>query len=100
MQTEEEPFVPIDDLARHFSVSVSTVRTWARQGRIPRDTYIKLGNTYRFRLSAVVEALLETNAEKVEEEKPTEPVVVPIADAVQPLSSADVEDIDLALDDM
>lgn len=52
-----EPFVPIEDLAKHFTVSVSTVRAWVRQGMIPKDTYIKVGNTYRFSVSKVVAAL-------------------------------------------
>jgi hypothetical protein len=59
-----EPFVPIEDLAKHFTVSVSTVRAWVRQDLIPKDTYIKVGNTYRFSISKVVEAL--TTAPKAE----------------------------------
>lgn len=54
------PYIPIEDVAKHFSVSVSTIRAWVRQGHIPKTTYIKVGNTYRFRLDAVVEHL--TNA--------------------------------------
>jgi predicted site-specific integrase-resolvase len=65
-----EPFVPIEDLAKHFTVSISTVRAWVRQGLIPKETYIKVGNTYRFSVSKVVEAL--TSAPKPEPEK-TEP---------------------------
>jgi len=52
-----EPFVPIEDLAKHFSVSISTVRAWVRQKHIPKDTYIKIGNTYRFRIGDVSHAL-------------------------------------------
>lgn len=52
-----EPFVPIEALAKHFTVSVSTVRAWLRQGYIPKDTYVKIGNTYRFSVSKVVAAL-------------------------------------------
>lgn len=52
-----EPFVPIEELAKHFTVSVSTVRAWVRQGYIPKDTYLKIGNTYRFNVSKVVAAL-------------------------------------------
>ena len=52
-----EPFVPIEALAKHFTVSVSTVRAWLRQGYIPKDTYVKVGNTYRFNVSKVVAAL-------------------------------------------
>lgn len=57
--TDIEPFVQIEDLAKHLTVSVSTVRTWVRQGVIPRGTYIKVGSTYRFRVSAVTAALLD-----------------------------------------
>jgi len=52
-----EPFVPIEKLAEHFTVSVSTVRAWVRQGLIPKETYIKIGNTYRFSISKVVDSL-------------------------------------------
>lgn len=51
------PFVLIEDVAKHFVVSVSTVRTWVRNGTIPKDTYIKVGHTYRFNLPDVVLAL-------------------------------------------
>ena len=63
-----EPFVPIEDLAKRFTVSVSTVRAWVRQGFIPKDTYLKIGNTYRFNVSKVVEAL--SNIPKDEPEMP------------------------------
>jgi excisionase family DNA binding protein len=51
------PFVPIEDLSKHFSVSVSTIRGWVRKGHIPKNTYIKVGNTYRFSIADVSEAL-------------------------------------------
>ena len=54
----EEPFVPIETLAKHFSVSVPTIRSWYRTKRMPVESYIKVGNTYRFRVSAVESALL------------------------------------------
>jgi len=57
MSNDETPYVPIEDIAKYLSVSVSTVRAWVRQGYIPKSTYIKVGNTYRFRLSAVVDHL-------------------------------------------
>jgi len=62
MTEMKSPFVMIEDVAKHFSVSVSTVRAWIRQGSIPKDTYIKVGHTYRFHLENVVAAL--TNAPK------------------------------------
>lgn len=52
-----EPFVQIEDLAKHFAVSISTIRAWVRQGHIPKSTYIKIGNTYRFNKTAVSDAL-------------------------------------------
>lgn len=55
-----EPLVPIEELAKHFTVSVSTVRAWVRQGLIPKETYVKLGSTYRFSISRVESALLKT----------------------------------------
>lgn len=63
-EQKSEPFIPIEEVAKHFTVSVSTIRAWLRQGHIPRDTYMKLGNTYRFQLSRVVDALTKrTEAE-------------------------------------
>ena len=68
---EPETFVPIDEVAKHFSVSVSTVRAWIRKGRIPKQTYIKLGTTYRFKLSALEEALTAENEEIFQPEATT-----------------------------
>ncbi len=58
-----ESFVPIEDIAKHFSVSISTVRAWVRQKHIPEDTYIKIGSTYRFRVSDVESALTSSKRE-------------------------------------
>ena len=80
-----EPFVPIDEVAKHFSVSVSTIRSWVRTNQIPSDTYIKLGNTYRFHLGAITEALLGNAGEEQE----------PISN----LSGAVIEE-DIDLDDL
>ena len=60
-----EPFVPIEDVANHFSVSISTVRAWVRQEHIPKDTYIKVGNTYRFRIGDVANALTSAKKETI-----------------------------------
>jgi excisionase family DNA binding protein len=61
-----EPFIPIEGLAKHFSVSISTIRAWVRQGHIPKTMYIKIGNTYRFNKTAVTEALTKS-AQDVDE---------------------------------
>ena len=39
----DEKFVPIEDIAEHFAVSVSTVRAWIRQDLIPA---LKIGGVY------------------------------------------------------
>ena len=54
-----EPFVAIEDLAKHLAVSVSTVRGWVREGHIPDNTYLKINNVYRFNKEAVSSALLK-----------------------------------------
>ena len=53
------PLVPIEALANHLSVGVSTLRGWIRQGHIPDNTYLKINNVYRFDKQAVSNALLE-----------------------------------------
>ena len=52
-----QAFVTIETLAKHFSVSISTIRLWIKQNYIPNNTYIKLGQTYRFNLPLVSAAL-------------------------------------------
>ena len=59
-------YVPIEDVAKYFSVSISTIRAWVLQNQIPKDTYIKIGNTYRFCVDDVANAL--TKAEDPQEE--------------------------------
>lgn len=58
-------FVTIDKVAKHFSVSVSTIRSWIRNGYIPPHTYIKPSNTYRFNIEAVEAALTEGEKDEV-----------------------------------
>jgi hypothetical protein len=73
-----EPYVPIEDLAKHFTVSISTVRAWVRQGLIPKETYIKVGNTYRFSVSKVVEALTAAPKDEPEKAEPIEEPDTPV----------------------
>ena len=51
-----EQLVPIEDVAKHFGVSLSTTRKWVRDGVIPSNTYIKRGKTQRFALASIAEA--------------------------------------------
>jgi excisionase family DNA binding protein len=54
----EEAFVPIEDVAKHFAVSISTVRAWIRQDLVPA---LKVGGVYRFKISEVEEAIRKLN---------------------------------------
>ena len=62
----DEPFVPIEGVAKHFAVSISTVRMWIRQGLIPA---LKIGGVYRFKLSEVEEAMRKLTGGEVVREK-------------------------------
>ena len=52
-----QAFVTIETLAKHFSVSVSTIRLWIKQNYIPNNTYIQIGQTYRYSIPLVSAAL-------------------------------------------
>lgn len=54
-------YATIRDVAGYFSVSVSTIRNWIRAGIIPASTYLKVGETYRFSLAKVEEALINAS---------------------------------------
>jgi len=67
-----ESYVPVEDVADHLSVKVSTIRQWVNKGFIPKSTYIKVGYTYRFSLPAVIEALKQEEAVEEQEGQITE----------------------------
>ena len=60
---ETNPYVEISDVAKYFSVSTATVRTWVRKEYIPRSAYIKAGETYRYNIASI-EAHLTENEER------------------------------------
>jgi excisionase family DNA binding protein len=58
-----EPLLTVVDLALFFRVKPSTVRKWAREGKIPQA--IKCGNGWRFHQSVLKEILpVEPNVAK------------------------------------
>lgn len=59
-----ESYVPIDELAKHLNVKPTTIRSWVQKGYISKDSYIKVGYTYRFNIPAVIAGLKK---EKLEE---------------------------------
>jgi len=92
-----ERFVPIEELAKHFTVSVSTIRSWVRQGHIPADTYIKVGNTYRFSVSSVSNALTSVEPEPqtksvIDETSVDEKVHTPVVEDDAPQYELDLDD--------
>lgn len=70
----DESYVSIGDLAKHFAVSISTVRVWIRTKRVPA---LKLGGVYRFKLSEVEAAL---RGKRAKEEAPKVDVYNPDED--------------------
>ena len=92
--------VLIEDVAKHFKVSVSTIRIWVRDGHIAPWSYIKIGNTYRFNLERVAESLMpKTNATQQSEPKQEvteivekvveQPLQQPVQDALESVFDAD-----------
>lgn len=74
----ESPYVAIENVAKYFAVSVSTIRAWVRQEIIPKDTYIKIGATYRFNINAVDAALTGKTREADEVESDEDLDVAPV----------------------
>lgn len=68
MTEETVPYVNINKVADYFNVSVSTVRKWVHSGQIPKNTYINIGEVYRFRL-ADVEAALSAKKPKTQKKR-------------------------------
>lgn len=93
---DKSPFVTIESLAQYFCVSVSTIRAWVRQGHIPENTYIKLGNTYRFNRDAVEQALMGMH----KEEEPATATVgaVGAVGTVEAVTVADEEQLEFDFD--
>ena len=54
----DEVYVPLEDVAKHFSVSIYTARKWAINGLIPS---LKIGGVSRYKISEVEHALRGAN---------------------------------------
>jgi len=83
----ENHYSNIEQVAEHYQVSISTVRSWIRGGTIP---FIRVGGMYRFRMS-------EVDAAFVASTRGTPPVVsavpvvpVPVLPAVPVVEQAAV----------
>ena len=84
-----QEYVKIGDVADEFSVSISTIRKWIRENKIPRHTYIKAGRTYRFSIDEVTKAL---RGEPPLEDAPT--WQEELADSSPSIGIASLEDLD------
>jgi transposase len=77
-----EQLVPIEDVAKHFNVSLSTARKWVRDGAVPSGTYVKIGKTQRFDLERVSQALMSYKSHF----EPTESVKEELSEGFDPTS--------------
>jgi|TARA_R110000824_G_scaffold399928_1_gene606363 uncharacterized protein YjcR len=80
MMDKLESFVQIEAVAEHFAVSVSTIRSWIRSRAISHDAFIKVGPTYRFRITDVEMSLLSNGAEWNENDDMVAPSAQKIAE--------------------
>ena len=83
----ENHYSNIEQVAEHYQVSISTVRSWIRGGTIP---FIRVGGMYRFRMSEVDAAFVASTRGTLPA-VPVVPVVpVPVVPAVPVVEQAAV----------
>jgi len=68
-----KPYVNIEELSRYLGVTITTLRSWVRTGAIPRETYIRAGQTYRFHVADVEAHLRGLRIGEPEEEEVAAP---------------------------
>jgi len=84
----ENHYSNIEQVAEHYQVSISTVRSWIRGGTIP---FIRVGGMYRFRMSEVDAAFVASTrgTPPVVPAVPVVPVpVVPVVSVVEQVALA------------
>jgi|TARA_X000001382_G_scaffold127641_1_gene115839 hypothetical protein len=72
-----DKYVPVEDVAKLFSVTPHTVRIWVGEGKIDSDMYVKIGKTYRYDIQGIEKAFLGAKFEddvKLVKEEVTEEV--------------------------
>jgi excisionase family DNA binding protein len=83
----ENHYSNIDQVAEHYQVSKSTVRSWIRGGTIP---FIRVGGMYRFRMSEV-DAAFVSSTQSTSPVVPAVPVVpVPVVPVIPVVEQAAV----------
>lgn len=66
-----EPLWTVDELAQYLRLEPQTIRTLAREGKLPA---LKVGRIWRFRRSEVLHALKQPQAESVKEDNALEQI--------------------------
>lgn len=86
-------YMNFEELSRYLGVTITTLRSWVRNGSIPRETYIQAGQTYRFHVEDVEAHLrgLRTAKPKQEEvvEEAVEEAVEEVVEEVVPEVESD-----------
>ncbi len=72
----QHTYMSIEDTAKYYNLSVSTIRNWINDGRLPPHCYFKAGGVYRIARERADAALMLPNPNA-----PDEPVVVEEAPA-------------------
>lgn len=80
-------YMSFEELSRYLGVNITTLRSWVRNGSIPRETYIQAGQTYRFHVEDVEAHLRGLRAAKPEQE---EPVAEAVEEAVPEVESDEI----------
>lgn len=68
-------YMNFEELSRYLGVTITTLRSWVRNGSIPRETYIQAGQTYRFHVEDVEAHLRGLRTAKPEQEEAVEEAV-------------------------
>tara|TARA_A100000172_G_scaffold19700_1_gene10992 strand:+ start:1636 stop:1932 length:297 start_codon:yes stop_codon:yes gene_type:complete len=89
-----EPFVTKGELAKHLGVSSSTIRVWTSKKLIPEHTYLKVNNTYRYKLNAVSDALVEQRLQESKEKATKQKETVHVVDSIKNMYKNN-DDLDL-----
>lgn len=93
----QHTYMSIEETAKYYNLSVSTIRNWINDGRLPPHCFFKAGGVYRIARERADAALMSANpnekAEAVVEEAPVE-----VTDFVeQPIADVEAEE---ALEDI
>ena len=56
-----ESLIDINEVSKFFNVSLSIIQSWIKKDIISKESYIKVGSTYRFQLTAVIKSIQNKN---------------------------------------